>query len=149
MGAREQKPTLSSWTSPDLNETLRDWTLPAGPVCRSSSGCAHEFRWKDLPLDPLYQPYFERDFACVVALGSELLIRMKRKFATEDRKRKGRFRLLPGSGDLRRNPFGELNMGLVEIDHTDLRYLLFGHRGGEPLRVFRSHPILCDFPRVR
>ncbi len=105
-----------------------------------------------MPLNPLHQLIssgITHASSRFVAVASELLIRMNRKFATEDRKLEGSFQLLPGSGDLRCNPFGELNMGLVEIDHAELRYSLFGHRAGAPRRVFRSHPIPCDSPRVR
>jgi alkaline phosphatase D len=115
-------------------------------------GCAHELRWKNLHSGVLFQfisSGITHAIPRVTAAASGLLIRMNRGFNGGKEHLRGSFRLLPGTHGLRRNPFGGLNMGLIEIDcsisHSRpiLRYSLFTHRGEDPIRVFQSHEIEC------
>jgi alkaline phosphatase D len=115
-------------------------------------GCAHELRWKYAPGGKLYQfvsSGITHAIPRVTAYASELLVRMNRRFEAKHKNVSGSFRLLPGTPGFRQNPFGRLNMGLIDIDcsisrsRPRLGYSLFGHRGEEPIRVFRSPEIVC------
>lgn len=115
-------------------------------------GCAHELRWKNPPKGKLYQfvsSGITHAIPRVTAYASGLLVRMNRRFEARHESVSGSFRLLPGAPGFRQNPFGRLNMGLIEIDNSNsptqpsICYSLFGHRGEEPIRVFRSPEIEC------
>ncbi len=115
-------------------------------------GCAHELRWKNPPTGKLYQfisSGMTHAIPRLTAYASGLLIRMNRMFEGGQKNVSGSFRLLPGTAGFRQNPFGRLNMGLIEIDNSisrskpSLSYSLYGHRDGEPIRVFRSREIAC------
>lgn len=75
-----------------------------------------------------------------------MVLRLNRRLRT--RLDKARVRLLENTIEGGANPYGGLNLGIVEVisrgrTQSDtpspaLRFLLYGHRGEEPVCVYRS-----------
>ena len=109
-------------------------------------GCVHEIRW--LPRGPtLYQMIssgITNDIGALMQSISTLLIRLNRQVTTEDGRLRTKVRLLPGVGGQRQNPYGGLNVGILEIEtptpgaSPKLRFFLYSHDGDEPVCTYRS-----------
>ena len=56
--------------------------------------------------------------------------------------------LVKGIKGHKKNPFGGMNLGIIEIETPSpdaiprLRFILYGHKGGEPVRAFASDLIV-------
>ena len=109
-------------------------------------GCVHEIRWA--PRGPqLYQLISSgvtNDTGALTQCLSTLIIRLNREASTADGALRAKVRLLKGLGRQRRNPYGGLNVGVLEIetptsgDTPNLRFCLYSHRGEKPVCVYRS-----------
>lgn len=83
-----------------------------------------------------------------------LLIRWNREVATRDGTLKVGARLLPGTPGHGRNPYDAVNVGLLEVEterpgaDPTLRFLVYGHREGEPVLAFRSEAIRVPGPEL-
>ena len=109
-------------------------------------GCVHRIRWNDSgPL--LYQMIsspITHTTRLPVRLASKLLIRSNRRIATLDGRLGAKVELLGGTGGRGQNPYGGLNLGILEIQRERLaaepqiRFLLYGHQGEKPVCVYRS-----------
>jgi alkaline phosphatase D len=75
---------------------------------------------------------------------SKLLIRLNRQVTTDDGRLRAKVRLPPGVRRQRQNPYGGLNVGILEIEtpmpgaSPKLRFFLYGHEGDEPVCIYRS-----------
>lgn len=116
-------------------------------------GCVHELRWQDDSPHRLYQVVssgYTHKTSPLVAFGSKALIRLTRHIETRDRSRIGRVRFFKGSGRDSRsgNPLGGLNFALIEVSSAEggasaeVRFRLYGHRGAEPVCLYRSPPVV-------
>lgn len=112
-------------------------------------GCAHKLRWEPNG-QVLYQfisSGITNPASRLLQIGSHLLIRLNRSVATQDGDLQMAVRLLRGTRARRRNPFGGLNLGIVEIETPSpeampgMRFYLYGHKDEEPVCVYRS-PLL-------
>lgn len=109
-------------------------------------GCVHEVAWTDgtRPFFQMISSGITHRIAPLTQLASKLSVRLNRWAATGGCGLAARVRLLPGVPGARRNPFGRLNVGLVEVERgraaggARLRFLLYGHRGDEPVCAYRS-----------
>lgn len=115
-------------------------------------GCVHSIRWNSGP--PFYQLISSgvtHDTGFFIRNGSKAIIRINRHIRTRDNALQGKVRLLSGK-DRKRNPYGGLNIGLIEImtpssgARASLRFSLYGHRGDRPICVYRSPTILPKDP---
>jgi alkaline phosphatase D len=113
-------------------------------------GCVHELRWH--PHGPrLYQLVssgITNDIGWLMQSLSKLVVRCNRRVATDNALR-AQVRLLRGVARQRQNPYGGLNVGMLEIEtptpnaDPQLRFLLYSHRGESPVCVYRS-PLLAS-----
>lgn len=109
-------------------------------------GCVHEIRWA--PQGPaLYQLVssgITNDIGALMQRLSTLLIRFNRHVTTDDGTLRAKVQLLKGMDRQRQNPYGGLNVGILEIEtptpgaRPTLRFYLYSHRGEEPVCVYRS-----------
>jgi alkaline phosphatase D len=116
-------------------------------------GCAQVIRWSD-GVPPLLQ-LVSSPIAHVTSLWERLAcqwgIRLLRRIQV-DPQLTASVQLLPGVGRANRNPYGGLNLGLVEIEtpaagaDPEVRLLLYGHRGDTPVCVYRSDVITTGGP---
>jgi alkaline phosphatase D len=112
-------------------------------------GCVHEIHW--LPHGPiLYQLISSgvtNDIGPLMQSISKLLIRLNRHVSTDDGALRGRVRFLKGVAGKRQNPYGGLNVGILELatptpeNSPQLRFFLYSHRGEEPVCVYQSPPV--------
>ena len=106
-------------------------------------GCVHEIRWHDeaRPLVQLISSGITHHVGRFIQEGSKLSIRWKRRLFL-DGKEEARIRLLPGTPGHKHNPYGKLNLGIVECrqegDAARMRFKLYGHHGSTPVCVYRS-----------
>ncbi len=109
-------------------------------------GCVHEIRWKTGGA-PFYQATaspITHTTGKLIQLASKALIRMNRTVETSEKTLEARVRLLPPENGRGKNPFGKLNLGIVEFETPApnaaprMRFMLYGHRGGEPECMFSS-----------
>lgn len=106
-------------------------------------GCVHEIRWHDgsRPLVQLISSGITHHVGRLVQEGSKLSIRWKRRLFMDGTEAAG-IRLLPGIPGHRHNPYGKLNLGIVECRHFDdathMRFKLYGHSGSSPVCVYQS-----------
>lgn len=109
-------------------------------------GSVHELRWaqQDLALYQLISSGITNDTGALIQGLSTLLIRLNRHMTTDDGTLRAKVRLLKGSKGQRRNPYGGLNVGILEMEtptpgaRPTLRFYLYSHRGEEPVCVYRS-----------
>jgi alkaline phosphatase D len=112
-------------------------------------GCVHEIRWA--PQGPvLYQLIssgITHDIGVLMQRLSTLIIRLNRHVTTDDGTLRAKVRLLEGVNRQRQNPYGGLNVGILEIEtptpgaHPTLRFYLYSHQEEEPVCVFCSRLI--------
>jgi alkaline phosphatase D len=75
---------------------------------------------------------------------SKGLIRLNRHVATDDGTLRAKVQLLKGIPGHRQNPYGGLNIGILELEtptpgtRPALRFFLYSHFGDEPVCVYRS-----------
>lgn len=109
-------------------------------------GCVHRISW-DKHGQAFYQVIssaITHETGRPIQVASKLLIHMNRRIITREKQVHGRVNLVNGSGDVRRNPYGGLNFGIVEIEKASgdkdakLRFYLYGHKGDKPVCVYRS-----------
>jgi hypothetical protein len=87
------------------------------------------------------------DIGVLMQSISTLLIRLNRHVTTEDGALRARVRLLKGVGRQRQNPYGGVNVGILEIEtptpetSPTLRFFLYSHQGEEPICVYQSPPL--------
>ena len=112
-------------------------------------GCAHRIQWRSqgpVAYQLISSPITHHN-GLFVQLGSKLLIRANRKIVTGDKSLRAAVRLLDGTGRQTKNPYGGLNLGLVEIctpapgARPKIRLSLFGHKGKKPICIYRSSEI--------
>ncbi len=109
-------------------------------------GCVHEIRWarQGPKLYQLISSGITNDTGALTQYLSTLIIRLNHEASTADGALRAKVRLLKGAGRQRRNPYGGLNVGVLEIetptsgDAPNLRFYLYRHRGEEPVCVYRS-----------
>jgi alkaline phosphatase D len=109
-------------------------------------GCVHEVQWG--PQGPLlYQMIssgITNDIGALMQRLSTCLIRLNRYVSTDDGRLRAKVKLLRGEDGERQNPYGGLNVGILEIitpkpeTPPTLRFYLYSHRGEEPMCVYRS-----------
>ncbi|MDX1654390.1 MAG: alkaline phosphatase D family protein [Candidatus Competibacteraceae bacterium] len=109
-------------------------------------GCLHRMCWNDG--DPVFYQLVSSPIthhnSWWIQWASKWLIRMNRRFATWDGKLGAQVELLPGVGRQDKNPYGGLNFGMLEVETPPdgsvptIRFLLYGHKGDEPVCVYRS-----------
>lgn len=112
-------------------------------------GCVHRIQWgREGPV--LYQMIsspITHDNGFLVPWASKLIIRTNRQIATRDGSLRAAVRFLPRTGRQSKNPYGGVNLGLIEVQTPEpqsepkIRFLLFGHQGEEPICVYRSPEI--------
>ena len=111
-------------------------------------GCAQRIQWQaDAP--PLYQLIssgITHSLGRTLQLAAKLLMSMNRDLSTQDLSLKGDITFLKGTRRFRQNPYGGMNLGIIEIETTAqdsqprLRYSLYGHHRERPVCVYRSEP---------
>lgn len=112
-------------------------------------GCAHAVKWdgeSGLRLHQLISSGLTHKVNGFVAAASKFLIGANRTFETEEKDLSGEVRLVRGGDNAEENPVGKLNIGLVEVEttdegRTDLRFKLFSHKDGHPVKEFESELI--------
>ncbi len=113
-------------------------------------GCVHKILWnrKWPVLHQFISSGITHYPGYFIQLGSRWLIRMNHQILTEDKSLGAKVELVKGIKGHKKNPFGGMNLGIVEIETPSpdavprLRFLLYGHRGGEPVRAFASDLIV-------
>lgn len=113
-------------------------------------GCVHEILWnrKWPVLHQFISSGITHYPGYPVQLGSRLLIRMNHRIATDDGSLSAKVQLVQGIKGSQKNPYGGMNLGIIEIETPSpdavprLRFLLYGHRGEEPVRAFASDLIV-------
>ncbi len=109
-------------------------------------GCVQELRWKD-GTPPVYQAIsspLTHTTSRLVQFASKTVIRLNHGAETFDGDVRAAIRLLPGRGGKGSNPYGPLNIGLIEFEThgaegaTRARFQLYGHDAGEPVCVYES-----------
>ncbi len=112
-------------------------------------GCAHRIHWTDSAVPPIHQfvsSPITHETGLALQWASKLLMKANRRIETADGSLAARIRFLRGEGQ-RENPYGGLNLGIVEVeagpsgDRPLVRLMLWGHRGLEPVCVYRSPPL--------
>jgi hypothetical protein len=107
-------------------------------------GCVHRISFENLPMYQIISSPVTHRCNPLVAAGSKLIIRANRKFQTTDGALRGRFELLSDK-DSGKNPYGGLNIGIVESSkeygRTHIRFYLYGHDGKLPVCVYRSRKL--------
>jgi hypothetical protein len=84
------------------------------------------------------------DIGALMQSISTLLIRLNRQVTTDDGGLRAKVRLLPGVRGQRQNPYGGLNVGILEIEtptpgaSPKLRFFLYSHNGDESVCIYRS-----------
>lgn len=109
-------------------------------------GCVHTLRWHDgvAPLVQLVSSGLTHAASRPVAFASGLSLRANREIATQDGRLRARVRRLRGERGVRTNPYLRRNFALVELERPAgeerfrMRLGLWGHRGDEPVCVYRS-----------
>jgi alkaline phosphatase D len=109
-------------------------------------GCVHEIRWGSQgPM--LYQMVssgITNDIGALMQGLSKGLIHLNRHVATDDGTLRAKVQLLKGIAEHRQNPYGGLNIGILELEtptpgtRPALRFFLYSHLGDEPVCVYRS-----------
>ncbi len=109
-------------------------------------GCVHELRWEEGGggLHQFISSGLTNRASRAIRVGSKWLIRFNRTLATRDGEVKAAVRLLRGVDGKNRNPYGMLNLGIVQVQAAapeapaKLRFLLYGRHGDEPVCVYTS-----------
>jgi alkaline phosphatase D len=109
-------------------------------------GCAQKIRWGDgaAPFYQLISSGITHSLGHTMQIAAKLLMRLNRNFSTRDGTLAGHVNFLQGKGHFTRNPYGGMNVGIVEVENDagesgpHLRFSLYGHRGERPFREFRS-----------
>jgi alkaline phosphatase D len=112
-------------------------------------GCAHEIRWQgsDCRFYQLVSSGITHHLSRLVSLVAGLSIRYTRRVVTQDPDACAAVHFLRGSRGANRNPYGGLNLGIIDIEtpatggKPQVRFLLYGHQGDEPTCVYRSPPL--------
>jgi alkaline phosphatase D len=112
-------------------------------------GCVHEVHWA--PQGPvLYQMIssgITNDIGALMQRLSAFLIRLNRHVTTDDGTLRAKVKVLKGVGRHRQNPYGGLNVGILEIEtptsgsRPNLCFYLYSHQGEEPVCVYCSRVI--------
>lgn len=110
------------------------------------AGCVHEVRWagSDRVLYQFISSGITHRVGLLFQFASTLLIRLNRGVATRDGTLRADVRLLKGIDRYRHNPYGRLNLGIVEIETPAtgelprMRFKLYGHEGDTPRCVYCS-----------
>lgn len=107
-------------------------------------GCVHEIAWSDGSgsMVQMISSGITHHVALPVQIGSKLSIRCKGSIAVEDDDRAASIKILPGTTGYRLNPYGKLNLGIVECrrqaEGLQMRFKLYGHQGDKPACVYCS-----------
>jgi alkaline phosphatase D len=110
------------------------------------TGCVHEIRWEnsDLRLYQLVSSAITHASGLLARYGARLCIQFTRRIATSDAQVRATVRFLRGVDGYTRNPYGGLNLGIIEVvtpaagAAPTVRLLLYGHHRDEPVCVYRS-----------
>ncbi|MCP4352358.1 MAG: alkaline phosphatase family protein [Desulfobacterales bacterium] len=102
--------------------------------------CVHQIQWhSDAPV--MYQMISSGITHCIgffMGHASDLLIRMNRRISTEDKELTGKLGMVRGIRGKNRNPYKKLNLGIIEVSDSRLRFHIYGHKKGTPYCAFRS-----------
>jgi alkaline phosphatase D len=108
--------------------------------------CVHRLDWRD-GAPPMYQVISSGVTnypGAVISFCSKAIIRMNNSLSTADGSVAADVELVKGSGKPSKNPFGGLNMGLVEVERSQgdaparIRFVIYGHEGTEPKLQYAS-----------
>ncbi|ADE15203.1 Phosphodiesterase/alkaline phosphatase D-like protein [Nitrosococcus halophilus Nc 4] len=109
-------------------------------------GCVHRIKWeKEGP--NIYQVVsspITHINSFFVQFFSKLLIRANRKISINNGLLSAKVNFLKGIKNYRKNPYGGLNLGLIEIKtpqsgvDPEVRFYIYGHQGEEPVCVYCS-----------
>lgn len=112
-------------------------------------GCVHEVRLA--PHGPvMYQMIssgITNDIGALMQRLSTYIIRLNRHVTTDDGSLRAKVKLLKGVSQHRQNPYGGLNVGILEIETLtpgeppNLCFYLYSHQGDEPVCTYRSHVV--------
>lgn len=107
--------------------------------------CAHEIVWDDgtQPLVQLISSGITHSVGLAAQAASKLSILAKRRLGLQGGELSADVRLIPPENRGGKNPYTKLNLGLLEFQRTDsgrfaTRYLIYSHREGAPVCVYRS-----------
>jgi phosphodiesterase/alkaline phosphatase D-like protein len=107
--------------------------------------CAHAIRWSDgtRPLLQFVSSGITNKVGLATRAAAKLSILANQKVVLGGSDIEARVRMLHGVPKKNANPFTDLNLGLIELERNGsgrygLRFLIYGHRGGEPVCVYRS-----------
>jgi alkaline phosphatase D len=110
--------------------------------------CAHAIKWSDgtRPLLQFVSSGITNKVGPATRVAAKLSILANQKVVLGGSDLEATVRLLQGAPKTRANPFTDLNLGLLELERNGsgrygLRLLIYGHRAGEPVCVYRS-PLL-------
>lgn len=109
-------------------------------------GCAHKVQWHAAtpPFYQLISSGITHSLGRMLQAAAKLLMTMNRDVATQDNALTGRVAFLKGTRWHAQNPYGGMNLGIVDIEIPDgrsvprLRFSLYGHHGDRPVCVYRS-----------
>jgi alkaline phosphatase D len=117
-------------------------------ICLSGDihiACAHEIRWDDdvPPLIQLISSGITKRVSRITQLASKWSIAANRRIDLSNGDASASVRLMPGEAPYDQNPFTRLNLALLEFrrgssGRYDTRSLIYGHRDGAPVCVFKS-----------
>lgn len=108
-------------------------------------GCVHEIAWQDgtRPLVQFISSGITNNVSLGTRIAAQLSIRWKSNLTTQCGLH-AVVRTMAGEGAVSRNPYGKLNLGIVEFERMPdsptlpMRFRLYGHRGDHPVCVFSS-----------
>ncbi len=107
--------------------------------------CAHEIAWRDgtPPLLQWISSGVTHRVGGLTRCVAELAIEANRSLELESGELTADIRLLPPGNGPNRNPYGDLNLGIIDFARREsgryaLRYSIYGHDAGLPVAVYRS-----------
>jgi alkaline phosphatase D len=115
-------------------------------------GCLHAVRWNDgaPTLHQVISSPVTHHTSFPLQWASKSIIQLNRTISTRDRRLSAAVRPVRGVSRRMRNPFGKLNLGIVEFETEangggirSLRVLFYGHRQGVPRLRFDSGNLIA------
>lgn len=112
-------------------------------------GCVHQIQWdkKGLKFYQIISSPITHINPFAVQFLSKLLIRSNRRISIDNGLLKAKVKLLKGLEKHKKNPYGGLNISLIEIEtprpsaDPKIRLYIYGHQGEKPVCVYRSPSI--------
>ncbi len=108
--------------------------------------CAHRIQWEPMGASfyQLISSGITHTTGYFIQKASKLLIKANRRISTVDQQLSGRVHLMADERGRGENPYGGLNLGIVEIEtpapgeRPAFRFLIYGHQDEAPRRAFQS-----------